>query len=489
MSSPGPSLRRQKLTKAERVARKKERIQEKKRIKIEKEKQNYRNELAREKNYTQNSRRVLDQHWEQICGELTQSDLLNSLKCHQQHFNRLMNAKENMIDQMKRWREEADIQYKRQFEGHLALIEYLMKIHKFFVQTLKRDYENQIKLHLDEFNQNSDYRLSVLKDQQNYYENHQHCLNLFLSNKYEMERVDHENKCLNINFEAINRRNIIQDTISLKMKKLEEQIHEIRKLFNQRTAKPEKMKVYKKLEKKYSFSLKDLERLKKESENCELEIKNLNEKLLDVELRFEQELFKIRNERKRCEITLEELKRRIVTKTVKDDKKLLKDLVVVSDQVLKRLKFLASYGEKLLKMSRFCIKLEGPPQKFYKITNPKQTDEIFTEKNCFNNQKLENFWSKVSKATYFRDILKAEKNKLLQENCCLQIKLKEHFMQNQVQRNLEMLNFGPKNQNLTKKFSKSVPVRQDASVIPQIRQKILKKKLINSNVTSKSLKK
>lgn len=124
MSSPAPRSR--KLTKTEKLARKKVLAEERKLKRIEQDKQNLRNELSRESNYTRQSRRVLDQHWETICGQMTHTDLLESLNCHRQNVERIFDAKEEAIQQMRRWRDEAEVQYKRLLGGHLDVIEYLM---------------------------------------------------------------------------------------------------------------------------------------------------------------------------------------------------------------------------------------------------------------------------------------------------------------------------------------------------------------------------
>lgn len=118
--------RRKNLTKEEKLARKQQLAEMKKVKKIEQEKQNLRNEFKRELNYTSQTRRILDQHWKDICGELTQKDLVDNLHCLRQNLNRKLDRKEEAIEQMRRWKEEAEVQYKRLFNGHLDIIEYLM---------------------------------------------------------------------------------------------------------------------------------------------------------------------------------------------------------------------------------------------------------------------------------------------------------------------------------------------------------------------------
>lgn len=118
--------RRAKLTQAEKLARKKQFAEEKKLKRIEQEKQSLRDELAREIQYTRQSRITLDQHWEDICGEMTKTTLLDNLKDLQQNVNRIFDKKEEATQQMRRWREEAEAQYKRLLNGHLDVIEYLM---------------------------------------------------------------------------------------------------------------------------------------------------------------------------------------------------------------------------------------------------------------------------------------------------------------------------------------------------------------------------
>lgn len=88
---------------------------------------------------------------------------------------------------------------------------------------------------------------------------------------------------------------------------------------------------------------------------------------------------------------------------------------------------------------------------------------------------LENFWAKVSKASYSRDLAKAEKLKLLKENFRLQAFLREYCVREKVEQNLCILGFG-KGSALVGKGPKTGVVAQDGSIIPQIKKPLLKVK-------------
>lgn len=101
---------------------------------------------------------------------------------------------------------------------------------------------------------------------------------------------------------------------------------------------------------------------------------------------------------------------------------------------------------------------------FYKETRDFELNHL----NKKGGPVLENFWAKVSKASYSRNLLKVERKKLLKENSHLQALLREYCVQEQVGQNLSTLGF------TTGKNLKSGIVSQDASVIPQIKNSLLK---------------
>lgn len=95
---------------------------------------------------------------------------------------------------------------------------------------------------------------------------------------------------------------------------------------------------------------------------------------------------------------------------------------------------------------------------------------------------LGNFWAKLSKASYSRDLVKAEKKRLMETNSRLQALLREYCVQNMIQQNLTMLGLGPGNVSDKGKTSKARVVAQEASVIPQIRTPVLKMKAKQANL-------
>lgn len=120
MSTPKP-----KLTKEEKQARKIKFMLDKKHAAEEKKKQDIRDFLNREQKFTKSSREILDNHWEHICGQLTLCDLRTDLNCKRQNLIKCLDTKESLIEQLRRWRDEATIQHKRLFEGHVNTLEYL----------------------------------------------------------------------------------------------------------------------------------------------------------------------------------------------------------------------------------------------------------------------------------------------------------------------------------------------------------------------------
>ncbi|XP_063698051.1 ninein-like protein [Culicoides brevitarsis] len=304
------SSRAKKPTKEEKIARKKQLAEEKRLKKLETEKQQLRDELQREKTFTQNSRRILDDHWESICGEITQKDLLESLNCHRTNIEKQLDVKDGTIEKLKRWREEAGIQHKRLFEGHLKVIEYLMRIQKYFTDCMKSNYEDTIKELLMEFTEDTEKKAEILKEKEDFYENRQHAMNLLLASKYKHEKIQHDNKKLEIQFEAIDTRNKHQIWINSQLKALQNQIREIYEIFHRTSAHPKRMKVYEKLQKGDLSAMNDLNRLKIEREKCEQEISKLNQELLDIETGEGQKLIALRHERKILERIYWDLKER-----------------------------------------------------------------------------------------------------------------------------------------------------------------------------------
>lgn len=70
---------------------------------------------------------------------------------------------------------------------------------------MKNNYEQLVRSLLTEFNDDSGYKSRVLEEQQNFYEKRLHATNIYLAAKSKKEKIQHENKRREIEFEVIHR--------------------------------------------------------------------------------------------------------------------------------------------------------------------------------------------------------------------------------------------------------------------------------------------
>lgn len=160
-------------------------------------------------------------------------------------------------------------------------------------------------------------------------------MNLYLKAKYEEDKALHENKRLEIEFEAIDRRNKQQEMVEFSMTKIQDQIREIKEIFCQTSANPKRMKKYDKMRQEDAEAMIDLGRLKLERGKCEQELVQLQNKLMDVEMEFGQKLCQLRQERKRMESIYWKMKETTYKESARHDQNRLREMAMVSDRAIK----------------------------------------------------------------------------------------------------------------------------------------------------------
>lgn len=70
---------------------------------------------------------------------------------------------------------------------------------------MKNNYEQLVRSLLTEFNDDLGYKSRVSEEQQNFYEKRLHATNIYLAAKNKKEKIQHENKKREIEFEVIRR--------------------------------------------------------------------------------------------------------------------------------------------------------------------------------------------------------------------------------------------------------------------------------------------
>lgn len=68
---------------------------------------------------------------------------------------------------------------------------------------MKNNYQSMIRSLLTEFNDDSNYKMKLLKENQEFYQKRLHATNIYITAKYEDNKLQHENKWLEIEFEVI----------------------------------------------------------------------------------------------------------------------------------------------------------------------------------------------------------------------------------------------------------------------------------------------
>lgn len=125
MSAP-PSTVKPKLTKEEKRAALAQKKLDKKLAAEEKRRQDFRDHLKREIEFTKKSRGFLDKHWLEICSEVGREDLVVSLNCMRQNVLRTLDEKQRIIDKFLGQLEHAEVEYVRLFRAHVRTLDYLL---------------------------------------------------------------------------------------------------------------------------------------------------------------------------------------------------------------------------------------------------------------------------------------------------------------------------------------------------------------------------
>lgn len=95
------------------------------------------------------------------------------------------------------------------------------------------------------------------------------------------------------------------------------------------------MLIYNKMYQIDVMSMKDIDRLNLERKKCVQKLRQLNNKLMDIEMECGQTLGKLRQERKHLESIYWDMKNQALKKSVKIDRIRLRQMTTVSDQSIK----------------------------------------------------------------------------------------------------------------------------------------------------------
>ncbi|XP_037039398.1 interaptin-like [Bradysia coprophila] len=434
---------KRKLTKEEKKAKRLEKKRLKGLKKIEKEKQLIRDRLNREVKYSKKNYEKVKRHWLEFMNRLKSAELKKNLDETWAEFQYLSDWKDNYIQMMIDNRTELEEKFQWDGEKHLELINYLMSICNSLAKSLTTVFETEINHMLSEY-RNEEYRQHVSAQRKTYIENIFHATTTHAIDAMTRSRnkfLEDENE---LAIAHIVKRDALRDSIVGNMNRVYQQMLSLYEDVKSNSQTTDRVKVYKELMEQERMHRENITIIQKKSDSLEKEIVQLKDELQTLLAEHKKVLNKMSDEKhdlsdKFRNVTVDfELK-------LKEDKEMLKFLVVESEKTLTDLRSLLKKGKNIFDISQLCKKYKTEnetiqPWDDRTFKTDKEVKDALSDHNLKHLSKMDLFWYRTSVVQTANRELTEEKIELQKENENLQQLVRSYFQQQQYKSDVESLN-------------------------------------------------
>lgn len=192
------------------------------------EKQKYRDQLQREKKFTNVSYERGENAWEKLCEAIKLPEAQTELKCAMKNVVAVLDEKGNVLNRLAAFQRNGEEQHRRNFGKHFEFIEYILNVFNLFVNILKDNYENMAIRMIKRLRSEVDNYDKYLLEQKTYFENVLFASNLIASNRMSIKGFEFQERLIDeINANEYVRRDILGASISQKMTEIHMQMRAI----------------------------------------------------------------------------------------------------------------------------------------------------------------------------------------------------------------------------------------------------------------------
>ncbi|XP_023687004.2 dynein regulatory complex subunit 2 [Paramormyrops kingsleyae] len=393
--------------------------------------------LQKEERNSAVNRLKLTQQWRTVLRKARVEELYRDVAVLSQTFERILDHKDSIVKSLVSDLMEAEQQSSLAVSSHLQFVDRLLDLHKARLESLQQTWANELEELSQEFNAERVLLTSQHQAESTYLQDVSFAMDDHYRNVYREAQDDFYSTRDDVRNQNAEEMQMIQDqqkgTVQKRMEELEQEHHRYLKATeNQQVA-------CNALQDSDQQSAQEIEEQMKKLRKIQTKIAKLRAQLSSRQ--GESTLMTQDLRAAKTDVLLQA--QQLMTQlggTRAADRRRLTDLTVRSNAAAKTLRGVIEKGEKLLRLSEMCRKLETEQEKvlpFYSCSLSAEESlggggsaEVPTEelaKAMQDHSALEHFWQRYNKAQLERLCLERERAELSQENQRLRLLLRQYL--------------------------------------------------------------
>ncbi|XP_030634041.1 dynein regulatory complex subunit 2 [Chanos chanos] len=380
----------------------------------------------------------LREKWRALLRQGRAADLRSDIAVLSQNFERVLDSKNSVIQCLVSDLNEADEQSAQAWRSHLQCLDQLLELQRSRLSALEMQWNSSVEELSSEYSTERQQILAVYQQQRAYLEN----VNLAMEEQYcEMEdkaRQDYLSTHAEIKNKSIEEKHTLRIQLEGKVEHIFSQHQQLQQNYTETSG--DRRVAFEALRARDKHCTQEIDRQTRRLQKMQDSISALRSQLSASQKESESVSRGLRGARDEVAHKTRLLKDQLSSaQTI--NRKLLTTLIVQSDAAAKKLQGIIAKGEKLLRLSEMCRKLETEREKVLPFSSSSLSSEEQSEirasaeeplsvelaKALLDFSDLERFWQRYVKVRMERLILGREKAVLSEENKHLRMQLRQYL--------------------------------------------------------------
>ncbi|XP_002736497.1 dynein regulatory complex subunit 2-like [Saccoglossus kowalevskii] len=394
--------------------------------------------LAKEERNARFNSNKLNNQWRTIMRTAKSKELKRDIEILSQTFERVVDRKDSVIKSLAKDLSEAEEQYSMALRSHLQNVDSLIDLQRQRLDILQKEYTEELDILKNEFDSERALIIEQFKREMNDLQDIMFAMDQNFSERENEARQEFQSLR-----DEIKNKNL-EEKHALRIQ-LEGQVEDLWKQFqvalnNYKETTEERKQAFENLKAKDEKSAKEIETQMRKLQRISDTMAMLKGKMAQNARESEERNRQLREEKEFISVHFQELKRQMNEFRGNERARLTK-LTLQSNAAIKELQRKREKGERILKLTEQCRKLETEEEKVLPFYASSLTAEEDDDVNLAVQEPpseplaevmhdytaLENFWKRYNKVLLDRVALDKEKNMLVQENQQLRTVLKQYL--------------------------------------------------------------
>lgn len=393
--------------------------------------------LAKEEKYSRLNNKKLVEKWRAIMRQAKSAELKKEIVILSQTFERIMDRKSAVIQQLAKDLEESEEQNRMATRAHQSNLGKLNEIQTSLVDDLEKRFQSQLEENKATFEHDTTAFVEKTKQSDEDYDTLNCALeqtNINLSGKIQENFQSLRDELKN---QTLEEKHSLRIQLEGAVENLWKQFQTAQKQYNESTH--ERRKEFEKLQRKDAKSSKEIEEQMKKLSKIQDNINLLKQKMAANAKEYDEKHAGLKQNKETLDNHFRGLKKGM-NKTRDQDREKLTKLTLESDQCIKKCGKVQNIAADILKIGEMCRKLETEEEKVLPFgTVPptprsQEEDEVLQKESnkkltnvVSDYEQLDGFWRRYNKAQLDKLALEAEKKSLENENHTLRSVLKQYL--------------------------------------------------------------